>query len=220
MKRADKIIFSICFFVTFYFCSSFFAHQNRYVLGCQHAQKSWIYLSGLTEHLNTDQEVQNRQILDEIGQELNIKIIAVPSQFRQELYGNKLCWPHENKQLLAETYAYILSTIDTPIAGYIGFSNGGFFLHYLLQKYPIHVPIITIGASGYFQQHITWPMHSITLILGKEDASHYDQGIGFFKQLQDAKLPAKLIEHDGGHCMPKNLLKKHLQELVLGNELS
>lgn len=200
-------------------CSIFFQKLQPYILGNKHASTSWIYLSGLIESIDSEKELHHREILDALGKELNIRIIAVPSKFRCTYFDNKLCWPHETPESLETTFGYILAYADTPIEGYIGFSNGGFFLHNVIQHYAINQPIITIGASGALNKDSVIHAKSVTIIIGKKDSFHYKYAIHFAHQLKKRDIQVNLIEHDEGHIMPKDLIKETLQRLIKQQEV-
>ena len=213
MKCFNTTILIIVSILSLSGCSFFSQEARSYILGNKNAKTSWIYLSGLTQTIDSEQETHNRKLLDAIGKELNIRIIAVPSQFRCEYFDNKLCWPHETAQETTKTYNYILSYADTPIDGYIGFSNGGFFLHELMQLYPVKQHIITIGATGTVHKDSQIKAKSVTIIIGKKDEYHYTYALDFSEQLENVNVPVTVIEHDEGHIIPQNILEQALINL-------
>ncbi len=182
------------------------------VLGDHSQHKAWIYLCGLTQNFNSEQEIKNRKLLDIIGLATKTKFIAIQPTNRCSEFDNKLCWPHDDDTALQNTYQYILKASNGHgIAGFIGFSNGGFFLNKLVQKQQLNVPIISIGSAGFVASA---PYENdIYLIIGKQDEYHYEHALNFAKSAKKyPHLRTKVIEHEGGHEIPVepliSLLKK------------
>ncbi len=170
--------------------------------------KAWIYLCGLTTDLEAEQEVHNREILDGLGKKLNFRVVAVHPFDRCEGFENKLCWPHSTPEQTLETYAKILKAVEgETISGFIGFSNGGYFLNALAQLKELHHPVISIGAAGSFNP--TAKYNTLTLIVGKEEII-YDDALRFFEKAKGSPLNVRLIEHKGGHILPAEVLEKIL----------
>lgn len=184
-------------------------------LGDCKAQTTWIYLCGLNSDFHNSFATNNRALLDEIGKELHIKIIALPPKDRSPDFGNQLHWPHESDTAVLQTYDYIKElTKEYTIDGFIGLSNGGFFLHELMQQVPITAPIISIGASGQLHEPSKYQPKSLTLIIGKQDTYHYAYTVNFANQAKAQSININLIEHDDGHIIPKVILKKTLKKLI------
>ncbi len=179
----------------------------------------WVYLGGLTSEPNAEQET-NWRILDQISKHLNITCIIVPPKYRCAHFDNKFCWPHETKELLQTTYRYIQEyTKDMHVSGYIGFSNGGFFLSALMQEVPIDQHIVLIGAAGQLKNNATIHARSITLIIGERDDYHYSYAKKFAQDLKDNKFPITLIEYNGGHEIPQYILEDRLRTLCSTEKL-
>ena len=203
----------IKFFLLFA-CLLSFASCNKYTmkdfieLGDHNSDKVWVYLCGLTENFFAEQEINNRKILNRIGIATKTKFIALKPKNRCKEFNNKLCWPHDNDQNLTNTYQNILNTTsDKNIYGFIGFSNGGFFLNKLAQKEKIQAPIISIGSAGFIEHALH--ENTIYLIIGKQDLYHYKHAFEFAEQSKkQQKLKVKIIEHDGDHSIPESILIK------------
>ncbi|NBO23954.1 MAG: hypothetical protein EBU93_01750 [Chlamydiae bacterium] len=176
-------------------------------LGNHESETTYIYLCGLTDGFDSVSEKTNHKILDQIGKELEIKIIAVPPPKRNPIYHDMFCWPHHDKNEVLETYAYIQQKIQkTPICGYIGFSNGGFFLLKLAEQQTIEVPIIVIGAGIYATN--TELKNKIFLLIGDQDISHHALAKRYHEQTQNTQLDVTLIEYEGNHTIPEIPLKE------------
>ena len=97
-------------------------------------------------------------------------------------------------EMLNKTYAYIKRVLgDRVIDGYIGFSNGGFFLAELVQRERITQPVIMIGSAG--QVHHDLPVHSqgLTLIIGTRDRWHYDPAQRFARALKNNGIARPIL---------------------------
>lgn len=182
-------------------------------LGSLDAPQAWIYLCGLTNHFNP-QQMNEFKTLDTLGKEFNIKIVAIKPHHRCSQLHNLLCWPQDNKDEALNTYQEIINIVHPQeINGYIGFSNGGCFLIELFQYISFNKPIIVIGATGNIS-NAQGPHNTVHLIIGKQDQWHYKYAINLYKQSKHTNLTINLIEYDGGHEIPINILKNVLQDLL------
>ena len=186
-------------------------------LGSPTASHTWIYLCGLaTEFI--PEYMHDLATLDAIGKQLNIRFLAMIPTHRCSQLNNMLCWPHETEQELQETYEEIMRKVkNQPISGYIGFSNGGFFLNKLAQFIEIDKPIISIGSAGPLF-NLNGPPNTMHLLIGKKDQSHYEHAINLYKQAKDTNLTINLIEYNEGHTIPEQTLKELLQNIVKDND--
>ncbi len=207
VKVMKKII--ICLFFLSGCIPMIYNEQASFVaLGSSESSQTWIYLCGLVQDFNF-KHMNELTILDIIGKECNIKIMAIIPQHRCAQYNYSLCWPHANKNELMQTYQEIIKSVDTcKIDGYIGFSNGGFFLIQLAQYISFNKPIIAIGAAGYINNS-TGPHNTIDLLIGKQDQWHYQHAINLYEQSKNTNLTVKFTEYDGGHEVPITVLKKY-----------
>ncbi len=198
------------FFILFISCSSPKKNPNIIILGNVSSNFTWIYLCGLTQEFDSSFEKDNRLLLDDIGKNINVKIIAVKPKHRCPAFNNMLCWPHNNKQEVLETYKYLEKTIiDKNVDGYIGFSNGAFFLLKLAEIKNLNFTIIAKCAGSYIGK--IEAKNKIFLLIGKQDKHHYDLAKQFYQQAHGTSLDVTLIEYDQGHVMPKLLLQQIIQ---------
>ena len=188
---------------------SFLIQANENIsLGDGNSHKTWIYLSGLLKDFNSADEKNNRLLLDRIGKEFNIKFITVKPTARNN--HGQLYWPHDNDAEMQLTYHQIMkSIVQNPICGYIGFSNGGFFLNRLAQFVPLNKPIISIGAAGKFFNTPT--QNSIYLVIGRNDVHHYEYAKAFYQHSLHSPLKVELIETNDEHIVPEIALKRIFQ---------
>jgi len=96
-----------------------------------------------------------------------------------------------------------------PIAGWIGFSNGGFFLNRLVQYKELDVPVIAIGASGYLQISLK---NRLYLMVGNSDPI-CELVKKLYQQTEGSLLTTTLIEYDGNHTIVRKPLQDLLQKL-------
>ena len=208
---------ALIFFLVYVFlmCKSIAENSpaNLTVLGDRTSHIVWIYLCGLTETINSPQEMHNRKILDAIGRELNLTVIAVPPSERCFEFSNKLCWLQDTYKQRQATLAYIHQKIHpNRVSGFIGFSNGGFFLNQLAQEQSLNVPIISIGSAG---PYIPDPVQNeLYLIIGRHDRYHYHHAIRFYQAMTNTQLNVHLIEINSDHEIVKAPLKNLLHSLI------
>ena len=189
-------------------------HDLIIELGSAARDRVWIYLCGLTSDFYSIDEMQKRKTLTKIGQKNNIKFLAIKPPVHCAEFDNKLCWPHNNREQVLQTYQYILDTIgNKKISGFIGFSNGGFFLNQCAQYIELKKPIISIGAAGYL--HNASVPNILYLLISKEDSYHYADARKYYLKAQNSPLHVTLYEYSGGHTIPFPLLEKLIATLQL-----
>lgn len=211
----------ICFLLLVFGCCNnpmnYPMHPSFEVVGSHSSHNTWVYLCGLlTDFL--PESMEELKVLDSIGKQLNVKFLVIIPTKRCVQLNNRLCWPHKTQEELLETYQKIVNVIhDYPIRGYIGFSNGGFFLNKLAQLIVIDKPIISIGAAGpLFNKE--GPCNTIHLLIGKKDCWHYEHAIDLYNQSKDTNLTIHLIEYDEGHEIPEYILKNLITDFLLKND--
>jgi hypothetical protein len=173
---------------------------SRFIeLGSSSAKERWVYLCGLTENFDSVEEQRHRQILDDIGHRLNISFIALVPRNRCPQFDNKMCWPHKDAEHVAQTYQSVLEDLgNKDINGWIGFSNGGYFLQELLRQKMLIASVITIGAAGHMDS-----TDQVYVMIGRHDTYAYNQA---------KALKYKIIEYEGGHAIDKEALKDVLYQ--------
>src|SRR5260221_5556655 len=113
-------------------------------LGEVSSAKTWVYLCGLAETIDVEQELENRQLLDQLGKRHHIRFLAIHPFERCEKRDNKLCWMQYTDEQTLETYKKIKGALGKEkITGFIGFSNGGYFLNKLAQLKKLNCPLIS-----------------------------------------------------------------------------
>ncbi len=182
------------------------------MIGSQSSRMIWVYLCGLTTEF-IPEYMHEIKSLDVLGKELDIKFLVIIPTERCSQLNNYLCWPHDTQQDLLKTYYDIIDkTHNYEVQGYIGFSNGGFFLNRLVQFIDIDKPVISIGSAGLLLNE-NGPLNTIYLLIGKNDQWHYDHAINFYKQSKNSNLTIHLTEYDGGHEIPQDVLRNMLIKL-------
>ena len=155
-------------------------------LGAQNGKYTFVYLGGLTDSFYSQEEMKHRSILDKIGKELELTFLVPMPKNRCPQFSEKLCWPHNDEFRVISTYQEIISDLGmSQIDGWIGFSNGGYFLQELLHYRSLEQPIITIGAAGRIEHNIP-----IKVMIGLDDVYAYNRV---------KELGYNFIEYKGGH---------------------
>jgi len=186
------------------FCC-FTLQAEKTFLGNQTSRVTWAYLSGLVEDPYSEED--QYKTLDQIGNDLSIRIIAFSPPVRSPLYQNRLCWPHENQEAVLSTYATLKQQLsEERISGLIGFSNGGFFLLKLAEQKELDIPLVVIGA-GIYPSH-TNIRNRVILLISKEDTAHYSLAKMFCEREEGSLLNLSCHEYPGGHIIPQVLVKK------------
>lgn len=184
--------------------------ENLY-LGDLGSNITWLYLCGLTDDFYSPQEIENRDILERIGKRQGIKFLALHPFERCPLANNKLCWVHYTQEQAVETFKQISeATKDLRTAGFIGFSNGGYFLNEIAQLCELGVPIISIGAAGTYRAANC--LNNLTLVVGKEEFINKDAH-NLVKQANGTQLSLKLVEHAGDHILPEQEMEELMENL-------
>lgn len=91
------------------------------------------------------------------------------------------------------------------VIGFIGFSNGAFFLNRLIQHIPLNKPVISIGGGGHFKKGASY-QNDLYLLIGNKDKDNYKNVLLFFNRAK-SQINTSLIIHNGGHEIPKNILE-------------
>ena len=189
-------------------------------LGATHADHVWVYLCGIASTIDAEKN-DNHRILNALGKRLGITFLAITPQHRyaqqdsQSHLHNKLYWPGSidgNEKEILHTYQEIKKAIGTHhIDGYIGFSNGGYFLNHLAHYVEFNKPIITIAAATrLFGQGKD---NTLYALIGTQDHYNYDNAKKMYAHAQLSKFKITLLEYEGGHVMPEALLENVLASL-------
>ncbi len=211
-----KVLIVLNFFF-FMGCGKFKGEKKFDVLGDDKSSKILVYLCGLVEYWDVAEEVEHRKILNDLGSKYSLKIIAVRPFSRSSNYNGKMCWLHDTFSELSETYHRILGylkSVSGNVVGWIGFSNGGFFLNQLVQKFPLGVPVISIGAAGFLHKSVV--RNNLFLLCGRQDVYHFEHAQNFFikaSNILDSKLIVKFIDYDCGHQIQADALDNALSVL-------
>ena len=224
VKNMSVTTLSFLIFIITFLLLTACTHRNEQqvyvILGDQKSNRVWVYLCGLTRQWDSSEERSNRNILAQIASEERIKIVAIKPFDRCGQLDDKLCWPHDNQEKVKKTYAKINSVIYSyDVYGFIGFSNGAFFLNKASQEIGLNKPIISIGGAGCFdsEKNINTKIY---LIIGKQDHYHYQNALFFYELANKYKHNSvKLITHDSGHVIPENIVRQVIHDLNKNTEV-
>ncbi|SBS38950.1 Serine hydrolase (FSH1) [Marinomonas spartinae] len=213
---------------TYFYCDAIDSQRlrNAKFLGDKDSHSVVIYLHGMDLPNVSDQELANRQKLDEIGHVLSIKFYLPRSVTKCHQNDNQLCWPQDNVDELERTLSTITSSANfergDKLEGIIGFSNGGFFTSKLIQNclLPDDFWVVSIGSAGAWgdSEKDLSNCGRVISIIGKNDRWHYSYMLNFHRYLQSVGAKSKLIEFNGGHAMPLSELKRELALLLTKNQ--
>ncbi len=180
-----------------------------------------IYLHGLDSVVMSAQEKGNRDVLQRLGDQLQVRIFAPRATTHCKNKAAPLCWPHQNpadrERVWREVTLQSRACIGPhPASGVIGFSNGGYFAASLAQTCPKSEPlwVIGIGSAGLAwgkPQSIDCP--PIHLLIGKRDISR-GKALDFFQGLQKVQWPSSLEEFADGHVVPEDALRQLLSRIL------
>jgi hypothetical protein len=213
MKHRSKIICFLLILSLSVWARNHHSGVTSLSLGDPNSRIVWVYLTGLNESFYSIGEQHNRTLLDRIGQELHLHIIAVPPNGWCPEFKQKNCWLQETLQDRRLTYDYIQSELSNQvISGMIGFSNGGFFLNQLAQEKELKYPLISIGSAGEAEAHPK--KNKLYLLMGKHDKYHYIPGLNFYRDLKGTPLNIEWIEYRGGHEVPEKSLRSLLKKML------
>lgn len=174
---------------------------KKIVLGNKLSNVSVVYLAGITSSVYSDQEIKNRRILNKIGKDLNIKIIAITQQHYCKKFNYNKCWPQKSRFNTYTTYLELLGHLhNEKVSGWVGFSNGGYYLEKLSNLTKINVPIISVGAAVKGDNS-----NDFHVLIGNKDMVAY-------KQAKEEQL--NFTEYNGKHELEESSLKKKLMDVV------
>lgn len=93
---------------------------------------------------------------------------------------------------------------NRKISGFIGFSNGGYFLNQLAQIIKLPWPIISVGAAGTFFD--TSIQNKVALVFGKNEIA-YEPAKSLYENAKSTALSVTLTEHNSSHILPEQELE-------------
>lgn len=186
--------------------------MRRYFLGDPSRAKIWVFLCGLNDDFDGPKAQSSRAILDKLGLKLGLTFLALEPPARCSDFGNQICWPLTTPDETLETFVYIQdNTIDISVRGYMGFSNGGFFLCALAQLVALDVPLIAIASGG---KVTGMPVaNRLILMAGDEDKPFIRKAQDMETSARDTPLNVTLHTFSGGHILPETLLERELSRL-------
>jgi predicted esterase len=137
------------------------------------------------------------------------------------VFQNRLCWPRENDQKVADIFSEIkaITRFELPtqkVLILLGFSNGGFFVNRvakITQQNPFTY-FVVVGAGGEDNNQETFRAGPTLIVIGKKDEFHFKLATELASSLTRASLPVVLTTHEGGHMIPFAPLLNGLQELL------
>ena len=201
------------------------ASNDTLCLGSQNTKHPLvIYLHGIDSQTMSAQELAQRKTLDALGKKLGLRFFAPRSNTTcSRPNAGKLCWPmqsqaqlkQESKRLLGES-----SRCGETVSGWIGFSNGGYFVGKLVQHCIDHPGwALAIGSAGSWQADQTSFLQkcgALSLLIGTKDIT-LPAAKKFAAHLKQRNALIDIHEFEGGHEIKGSALETLLQSLQLGD---
>lgn len=199
-------------------------------IGPTNADNFVIYLHGMDSVMPSQQELHNRDILNNIAKILNIRFAIPRAQAQCPKQPNSICWGWKFDQIELSTVlpqvmeARLKCFSNEKSFGMLGFSNGGYLLMrwYSEGSSPSILPRLNlIVASGSGKGQVSSVISDLStnpklvLVIGKQDQFNYDPSESWFQSLQRLKAQVQLIEFEGGHELNQDALLKALGKLSL-----
>jgi hypothetical protein len=186
--------------------------MRRYFLGDPSSAKIWIFLCGLNDDFDGPKAQNSRVILDKLGRKLGLTFLALEPPARCPDFGNQICWPLGTPDETLKTFMSIQEhTKDLTPHGYMGFSNGGFFLCALAQLVALDVPLIAIASGGKVTG--TPAANRLILMAGDTDRPYIRKAQDMEASARGTSLNVTLHTFSGGHILPEALLETELSRL-------
>lgn len=194
------------------------------------ADRFVIYLHGMDSVVPSKQELQNRTILNNLANILNIRFAIPRAKEKCPTQPEAICWGWKFDQTelstilpkIIESRSKCFST-EKPFA-MLGFSNGGYLLmRWFSKSFPlsgVSLPTLII-ASGSGKGYVSSSINNLSsipkliLVIGKQDKFNFDPSELLFKNFQKLNAPVQLIEFDGGHELNQDALEVALKSIKL-----
>ncbi len=183
-----------------------------------------IYLHGMNLKEHTVNEKKRRVLFNKISKEKSIEIFLPRSKMQCPKHKTMLCWMWGRgaSDKINNKWDQILERSKNCFKSqskllYLGFSNGGNYLNQVFQSCA-GGNFISVGASGGSLDKAPRDLSncgSYFSVIGKSDKAVYARGKGFFSQLKKLNANAKLLEFNGGHELPEQVLIELLKELEI-----
>ncbi len=208
MKIFVPVLMLACF-------SSSHAEAKALCLGDKVAKNQWIYLHGMDEPEISQQERDNRALMERLSRSMNARIFVPRGN---TLCQGKVCWRQNSAEEVKETFAEIRQAakdclnLDKPF-GFVGFSNGGYvaskFSHYCLAPKPAW--ILAIGSAGQFNGETNLAECApLSLLIGKRDMTR-EKAKRYFESLSKSKLKVTYSDFQGGHELIQPVLENAIK---------
>ena len=215
----EKLILSLLFLTLACGTSAASVPESTSCIGPQAAKKFFIYLHGVDSNPPSQQELNNRALLEKVAQQKNIRIALPRASMTCPNQPNSYCWGWRfDQDELSKILPMIMDSRkacfnENKPFGLIGFSNGGYLLTQLYAQKMSALSnlkptlLIAVGSGkGPFSPADLSKNPPLVLVIGKQDPFNYDPKEEFFHELQSSKAPVRLIEFDGGHSLELNSL--------------
>ena len=179
--------------------------------GPTNASKFIVYLHGMDTVLPSSQELENRQVLQKLSKNLNIRFALPRANSKCPTSSQQVCWTWAAKNIedlvavknsIASAAAECFSKKDYTV---LGFSNGGVAVTALLRlcEKVDFKSAIAVGAAGAWFSSDPKNLEAcglrITMMLGSEDKANQKPVRDFAAHLLLLKAPVSIVEYKGTH---------------------
>jgi predicted esterase len=174
-----------------------------------------VYLHGRDFDPPGTLELQNRRVLEQIAENLHIKIALPRGSETCGGNGPPRCWGWEiSDSQTEEALKAIQSAADSCFGpgksfGLIGFSNGGYVVDRIFRTCALQSSswFISVGAGAANPPSAQWASDlsgcgKFTLIEGTQDSQNYDKGGAYLSKIQLRGGHAHELQFEGGHEIP------------------
>lgn len=195
-------------------------------LGSDKSNLGVIYLHGMDTATPSDQEKQNRNILQNISDKYNLRIAIPRSNKACSQNKDQICWGWNFNDI---ELSYVRNEIEKSSSIcklpskriLIGFSNGAYALNKLFRQCLTSNDqvIISQGANIYNGSLEIDPKDlskcgHLIFISGLNDKYNFDPSLNYIKQLKSKNSNVDLITFDGGHEMNEEAVSKAIKEIL------
>lgn len=194
-------------------------------IGPEDSMGFMVYLHGRDFDPPGTLELQNRHVLEQIAENLHIKIALPRGSETCGGNGPPRCWGWEiSDSQTEEALKAIQSAADSCFGsgksfGLIGFSNGGYVVDRIYRTCALRSSswFISVGAGAANPPSAQWAADlstcgTFTLIEGTQDPQNYDKSGTYLGKIQRRGGHAQELQFEGGHEIPYEPTRRAILE--------
>lgn len=194
-------------------------------LGERAAPTLVVYFHGIDSLEPSEHELRNRQVLQKLANQHQLRIALPRSDFRCPHDATLRCWMWSewDEQLIrgridtAMQWARDKCSPNQRVSGLIGFSNGGLLVNRVVQQC-LSVErdwLISVGAPGSWQPspESLENCGRLTMLMGRADEGARSSALELKEHLEARSAKVLWLDYDGGHSMETESLS-HILSLM------